>query len=177
MSPETQQHEIDESVIHAFSFLLTAYDCSSDYREQSVPIWDIGKAVGLSELQAEEIASELQELNLLYYSSLAGDIALTSFGMSEVVLAQSQPQLATTHFPPLANMSAQMLLPLRPAQQPQVSKLVHQLESYGESLTQLADNRHDLNESVQMLEEVLATCDLVESSFIAELEEINEILR
>jgi len=177
MNAESQQTEFDESLILAFSFLLKAYDFSSEHTEQSVPIWDIGQVMGLSETRAEEVASDLQEMNLLYYSSLAGDIALTSFGMSEVVLAQSQPLQPTTHFPPLANMSPQMMLPLSAAPQPGMARLVDQLEAFSEELAQVSESRFDLTDTIQLLDETLQHSHANEQNLIDELQAIKNLLQ
>jgi len=176
MNAETQQLEIDESLINAFSFLLKAYDFSSEHTEQSVPIWDIGRVMGLEEAQAEEIASDLQDMNLVYYSSLAGDIALTSYGMSEIVLAQSQPLQPTTHFPSLASMSPQMMLPLKASSPSGMAKLVDQLEAFSEELARDNVDRFDLTATMQLLDETLQRTQANELSLISELQAIKKLL-
>jgi len=107
---QDQFEETDLSV--SFSFLTRVHEMCASAENHCIPIWDVGEAMGLSEVESEQIASDLQELNMLHYTSLAGDIALTSFGVSEIILARSQPDMPTTHFPALASFSDQMHLPL-----------------------------------------------------------------
>lgn len=181
-SPD-EQDQSDVASMQAFSFLLKTYEMSSLETDDSVPIWDVGSALGLEEVVAESIASELQDMNLVYYSSLAGDIALTSFGISEIVLARSLPHQATMHFPPLASMSEQMMLPLAnlpasnnaPSQAQgftaDVSRLVGQLESFKAEL-QGQKSALNLDHSIQRLEDTLNETGEWSGTLIAELEEI-----
>jgi len=176
----------------AFSFLLTTYELSSPATEDAVPIWDVGSALGLQETVAEGIASDLQEMNLICYSSLAGDIALTSFGVSEIVLARSLPQQPTTHFPPLAVMSEQMVLPLANLAQTSaavagdavapasslpddfsadVNQLADQLESFSHNLQGSQSAAH-LDRSIDKLERRLNASDEWPAALVADLEQV-----
>ncbi|MBX2886500.1 MAG: hypothetical protein KTR32_41480 [Granulosicoccus sp.] len=169
----------DSASMLAFTFLLKAYELSTPESDDSVPIWDVGSALGLEEVTAESIASDLQDMNLVYYSSLAGDIALTSFGVSEIVLARSLPHQATTHFPPLASMSEQMMLPLANQSSisntadfsENVSRLVGQLETFKVEL-QGQKSAVSLDESIQRLEFTLNETGEWSDVLIRELEEI-----
>ncbi len=70
----------------------------------SIPIWDIGAEIAMSEIEAEAIASDLQEQALIAYSSLAGDIALTDLGRSELNLLYARPDTPTQRFPALLSL-------------------------------------------------------------------------
>lgn len=180
--PEDQLQD-DAASMLAFTFLLKTYELSKPEADDSVPIWDVGSTLGLEEVVAESIASDLQDMNLVYYSSLAGDIALTSFGVSEIVLARSLPHQATTHFPPLAKMSEQMMLPLvnqasanSASAEPtlfteDVSRLVGQLENFKVEL-QGQQSAVSLDESIQRLETTLNETGEWSEALISELEDI-----
>ncbi len=181
--------------MRSFSFLLKAYELGSSEAEGAVPIWDVGAALGIEETEAESLASDLQEMNLIYYSSLAGDIALTSFGVSEIVLARSLPDQATTHFPPLALMSDQMMLPLTArAELPVTDQLDTRLrkvdhtdavDSFSSEVhvlaTQLEAFKHDLcgsesavhlDRRIDELDNALGECGHWSKELLSELEEI-----
>lgn len=172
MIPQTSPSESVNDLIRSFAFLVKAYELGAEETDCSVPIWEVGGDLGMSESDAEGIASNLQEMNLLYYSSLAGDIALTSFGVSEIVLARSQPHQATTHFPPLSSISDQMMLPLSNKRETNVKKLVDQLESFSAELLAENTQQFDLNPCIDLLDETLKISNGGPSSLIAELEEL-----
>jgi len=201
MTPESQPAQSAPSSLlpptdapmRAFSFLLKAYELSAGEAEGAVPIWDVGSALGIEESIAEAIASDLQEMNLIYYSSLAGDIALTSFGLSEIVLARSLPEQPTTHFPALAAMSEQMMLPLAGRKIEDASDVEPQEASASEPIPdsfsadihyladQLAAFKHDLHGSesalhlsrrIDELDDALSECPHWSADLISDLQEI-----
>ena len=172
MTAETLPAVNDIDLIQSFSFLIKAYEMSAEEKDRSVPIWEVGDEMGLNEIEAENLASNLQEMSLLYYSSLAGDIALTSFGVSEIVLARSQPDQATTHFPALSSFSDQMMLPLSNKQEPSMLRIVDQLEAFSAELLAESTRNYDLNPCIEELDETLKENGGGPQSLIAELEEL-----
>lgn len=122
MMPETQKQPTPKAsnalneAAGLFSFLVRTWQYGAESRDRSVEVWSVGESLGIGDEQADRYVQELLELDLLRYNSLAGDVTLTSNGVTEVVLAQSRPWQPTEHFPPLAHMSNQMMLPLSGAE-------------------------------------------------------------
>jgi len=180
--------------MRVFTFLSKTYELSAGKTEGAVPIWDVADSLDIDETIAESIASDLQEMNLIFYSSLAGDIALTSFGVSEIVLARSLPDQPTTHFPALAHMSEQMMLPLvgnkvdndataAPAELPvsesvadsfsaDIHCLANQLATFKHELHGSESSLH-LNQRIDELDDVLCDCTHVSAQLLSDLQEIH----
>ena len=95
---------------------LTDNGYTSTMHPDSVPIWDVGAAIGLSEIEAESIASDLQEQALIAYSSLAGDIALTELGRSELALLYARPDTPSQRFPALTALLRSLPVHVIPAE-------------------------------------------------------------
>ena len=120
----TQEHELWSAARGAHGellFLLKMGDLTdkgytSKVHPDSVPIWDVGAAIGLSEIEAESIASDLQEQALIAYSSLAGDIALTELGRSELALLYARPDTPTQRFPALTALLRTLPVHVIPAE-------------------------------------------------------------
>ena len=100
MKSKSSKQELAEQ----FKFLHQAWLFGKSKADCSVGIWDIGDSLSLGDSTSEALAGELKAAQLVYYSSLAGDIALTSLGVSEVILAKAQPSKATGRFPSLHSM-------------------------------------------------------------------------
>ena len=161
-----------------FSFLLKTYELGAVEDDDSIPIWDVGDALGIDEPLSESIASDLQERKLIYYSSLAGDIALTSLGVSEIVLARSMPDQPTTHFPPLSSMSDQLMLPLpqlHSSLPTELGELTTQLEKFRAELTG-DDSALELDTCIEVLSSSLTRQPEAAAEFISDLEDLQATL-
>lgn len=83
---------------------MTERDSSPVTQPGAIPIWDVGASIAMSAIEAEAIASDLQEQSLIAYSSLAGDITLTELGRSELALLYARPDSPTARFPALTSL-------------------------------------------------------------------------
>ncbi len=88
-----------------FLFLQKLYQWGPDLEDCPVSLWAIAEQLQYSDVDAQQIADQLQKKSMLTFVSLAGKVQLTSLGRFAVMIALSNPDQSSHFFPAIAEFS------------------------------------------------------------------------
>jgi hypothetical protein len=107
-----EEHTLKESIMSTltkrktdrFRFLNRMYEISDGSEMKDISMWELGKELGLSREETENVADYLKGEELIKFTAMGGWISITHYGIIEVEEAINNPDESTQYFPPVVNI-------------------------------------------------------------------------
>jgi hypothetical protein len=93
--------DVERRRVDRFRYLKSACEATEWDTHNYLNMWDLGRSLGFSEQQTEQIVQYLVNERLMVFVALGGTVGVTHEGIKEVERAIASPSNSTEHFPPV----------------------------------------------------------------------------